>query len=405
VNTASRPGTLRYCRPMTRQPRALYGVVFLDALLMFAIVPLLPAYVRDLHLTKTEVGLVVGVYSGAVLVGSVPVGYLAARVGARRLTIFGVALLAVATFGCAFADGFWALLAARIGQGLSSAVSWTAGMAWLSEASEANVRGRVLGAAMSFATVGTLVGPVIGGVLGGAYGLRVPFVLLGIVTVVLTLVVARAPAAPAGPPPVGVGELVRAVGGSRTMVAALCVMLLVAVVSGTIDTLVPLRLGVDGWSAVAITAVLSASGVLASASNYGVGRIFDRFGGVPIAVVSIVGMAAVVGALAAAPSALLLALLFVAATIPISGQYAVGFPLCAEGADEAGLAHANVFGLLNLTWGAGFLIGPAAGAALAQATSDRLTYCVLVALSLAVAVALRPLALSVRECQPSRLNA
>jgi MFS family permease len=278
-------------------------------------------------------------------------------------------------------------------------------MAWLSEASEPNARGRVLGAAMSFATVGTLIGPVIGGVLGGAYGLRLPFVLLGIVTVVLTLVVARAPAAPAGPAPVGVGQLVRAVGGSRTMVAALSVMLLVAVVSGTIDTLVPLRLGVDGWSAVAITAVLSASGVLASVSNYGVGRIFDRFGGVPIAVVSIVGMAAVVGGLAAAPSAAMLAALFIAATVPISGQYAVGFPLCAEGADDAGLAHANVFGLLNLTWGAGFLIGPAAGAALAAATSDRLTYGVLVALSLAVAVALRPLALSVRECQPSRLNA
>jgi MFS transporter, DHA1 family, solute carrier family 18 (vesicular amine transporter), member 1/2 len=390
---------------MRRQPRALYGVVFLDALLMFAIVPLLPAYVRDLHLTKTEVGLIVGIYSGAVLVGSVPVGYLAGRVGARRLTIFGVALLAAATFGCAFADSFWALLAARVGQGLSSAVSWTAGMAWLSEASEPNVRGRVLGAAMSFATVGTLVGPVIGGVLGGAYGLRAPFVLLGIVTVVLTIVVARAPAAAAAPAPVGVGELVRAVGGSRTMVAALSVMLLVAVVSGTIDTLVPLRLGADGWSAVAITAVLTAAGVLASASNYGVGRIFDRFGGVPIAVVSILGMAAVVAGLAAAPSALFLALLFIAATIPISGQYAVGFPLCAEGADDAGLAHANVFGLLNLTWGAGFLIGPAAGAALAQATSDRLTYGVLVGLSLAVAVALRPLALSMRECQPSRLNA
>jgi predicted MFS family arabinose efflux permease len=232
-----------------------------------------------------------------------------------------------------------------------------------------------------------------------------PFVLLGIITVALTLVVARAPAAPAGPVPVGVGELMRAVGGSRTMVAALSVMLLVAVVSGTIDTLVPLRLGVDGWSAVAITAVLSASGVVASASNYGVGRIFDRFGGVPIAVVSIVGMAAVVGGLAAAPSAALLAALFIAATVPISGQYAVGFPLCAEGADDAGLAHANVFGLLNLTWGAGFLIGPAAGAALAAATSDRLTYGVLVVLSLAVAVALRPLALSMKECQPSRLNA
>jgi MFS family permease len=96
---------------------------------------------------------------------------------------------------------------------------------------------------------------------------------------------------------------------------------------------------------------------------------------------------------------------FVAATLPISGQYAVAFPLCAEGADQAGVAHSNVFGLLNLAWGGGFLVGPAAGAALAQATSDRVTYAVLVVASLAVAASLRPLALAQRECQPSRLNA
>ncbi len=390
---------------MRRQPRVVYWVVFLDALLMFAIVPLLPGYVHDLHLSKTQAGLVVGIYSGAVLVFSVPVGYLAARVGARPLTIFGVALLAAATFGCAFAHGFWPLLAARTGQGLSSAISWTAGMAWLSEASEPGSRGRVLGSAMSFATVGTIIGPVVGGLLGGAYSLRTPFLLLGSITLVLTVLVWRAPAGAAAAPPVGVRALVRAIGGSRAVVAALGMMVLVATVSGTLDTLVPLRLGVDGYSAAAITVVLTAAGLLASASNYGVGLIFDRFGGIPIALASIVGMALFVAALAAAPTGLALAVVFVASTPAITGQYAVAFPLCAEGADGAGLAHANVFGLLNLAWGAGFLVGPAAGAALAQASSDRITYLVLVALSLAAAVALRPLALSYRECQPSRLNA
>jgi hypothetical protein len=112
-----------------------------------------------------------------------------------------------------------------------------------------------------------------------------------------------------------------------------------------------------------------------------------------------------VAALAAAPTGLALAIIFVASTPAITGQYAVAFPLCAEGADEAGLAHANVFGLLNLAWGAGFLVGPAAGAALAQATSDEVTYVVLALVSLLAAVALRPLALSYKECQPSRLNA
>ena len=139
----------------------------------------------------------------------------------------------------------------------------------------------------------------------------------------------------------------------------------------------PLRLGVDGYSAAAITVVLTTAGVVASASNYGVGLIFDRFGGIAIALVAIVAMAVFVAALAAAPTGLALAIIFVASTPAITGQYAVAFPLCAEGADAAGLAHANVFGLLNLAWGAGFLVGPAAGAALAQATSDEVTYVVL----------------------------
>ena len=227
-------------------------------------------------------------------------------------------------------------------------------MAWLSEGTEPGSRGRVLGTAMSFATVGTLVGPVAGGLLGGAYGPRVPFTLLGCVALALTVAVMRAPAGAAGVRPVGIGTLVRGVGASRGVITALVMMVLVAIVSGTLDTLVPLRLGSDGYSAAAITLVLSAAGVLATAGTYGTGRIFDRFGGIPIAITSIVVMAAFVAALAAARSGLQLAVVFVAATLPITGQYAVAYPLCAEGADSAGLGHANVFGLLNVAWGAGF---------------------------------------------------
>ena len=69
--------------------------------------------------------------------------------------------------------------------------------------------------------------------------------------------------------------------------------------------------------------------------------------------------------------------IFLASTPPIAGQYAVAFPLCAAGADDAGVAHSSVFGILNLAWGLGFLVGPAAGAAIAEASSDRVTYAIL----------------------------
>jgi len=57
------------------------------------------------------------------------------------------------------------------------------------------------------------------------------------------------------------------------------------------------------------------------------------------------------------------------------------------------MGQAVAFGLLNLAWGAGFAVGPAAGAAIATASSDRLTYAILVVLTCAVAARLRWLAL------------
>jgi predicted MFS family arabinose efflux permease len=376
-----------------RRPRVIYPVVLVDALLMFAIVPLLPRYSGALHLSKAQAGLVVGAYSGAVLVGSPFVGQWSARVGPRRLTILGVALLAAATFAYAGALSFWVLLAARIGQGVSSAISWTAGLAWLSQASPAAERGRVLGAAMSFAAVGTVAGPAAGGALAAAFGLRVPFVVLGFVAVALTVACLAAPDAGRGPAPVPAVEMLRRVRSSTLVLAALAIMTLVATVSGTLDTLIPLRLGADGYSTLALTVVLTASGVLATACNYMVGVGFDRFGGVPIAVASMIATGALVAVLVLDESAVTLIAVFLVSTAPIAGQYAVAFPLCAAGADRVGLAHSNVFGLLNLSWGAGFLVGPAAGAAIAQVGSDRVTYAVLVVLTIAATAWMRRLAL------------
>ena len=356
---------------------------------MFAIVPLLPQYARDLHLSKTQAGVAVGAYSGAVLLGSPVVGHWSPRLGARRLTIFGVALLSIATLALAGVSTFLGLFAVRVGQGFSSAISWTAGMAWLSEASPAAERGGVLGLAMSCASIGTLVGPVVGGALGSAYGVKWPFVILAAAAAALTAACLAAPPAPEAPAAVPARALLRRVGSSRLVVAALVVMTLVATVSGTLDTLVPLRMGQAGYSALAITALLTAAGVLATGCNYSVGLLFDRIGGVRIAIASMLATAALVAVPVAFTSAVVVMAVFLVSTPPIAGQYAVAFPLCAAGADRERVSHAAVFGLLNVAWGLGFLVGPAAGAAIAEASSDQVTYAILSVMTVSVALLVR----------------
>ena len=164
----------------------IYPIVFFDALLMFALVPLLPDYVDALGMSKAQAGAVIGIYSAATLVMALPAGRVADRFGPRRITIAGVALMTASTLVYAFAHSFWMLLAARGGQGTASAISWTAGLAWLSSGTAPERRGATLGMAMTCGSVGALLGPVLMGPLSSWLGIRTPFVLLAAVALVLT---------------------------------------------------------------------------------------------------------------------------------------------------------------------------------------------------------------------------
>jgi predicted MFS family arabinose efflux permease len=385
---------------MRRVQPVILSIVFFDAFLMFVLVPLLPHYVHTLGLSKSQAGAVIGVYSAATLVFALPVGRVADRLGPRRITVAGVALLAVSTLAYAFAGSFWVLFAARGVQGVSSAISWTAGLAWLSAATPAERRGSALGTAMTMGTLGSFFGPVVAGPLSRVLGARDLFLVLAAIAALL-MVWSLLPAEVHAPPDrhAGLAETFRLALRSRLIACAVFVMTLVAVVSGLLETLVPLRLGVAGYSATQISLVLGLAGIGAAATQLLVGRAYDRIGGLRIAYVSVAAMAVVLAAIAVPRAALPIAVVFVVGTPAISGQYAVAFPLATAGADQVGLPHGIVLGAINVCWGLGFFVGPALGAAIAQATSDRLTYALCAVLSAAALPALRALALDSRECQ------
>lgn len=387
---------------MRRLAPIIYAIVFFDALLLFAIVPLLPDYVTALHLSKTQAGGAIGIYSAATLAVALPAGRIADRLGPRRITVGGVALMTLSTLAYADAHSFWVLLAARGGQGVASGISWTAGLAWLSSSAPPDRRGRALGLAMTFGSVGALMGPVLAGPLASWMGIRAPFVLLAAVAAVLT-VASALPADVRGThvEHVGLLDTLRIAVRGRLMACAVLVMVLVAAVSGVLDTLVPLRMGAAGYSATAISLTLALAGLGSALTQGVVGRVYDRLGGLRIAFVSIAAMAVLTALLAVPGSALALAVIFVVGAPAVAAQYAISFPLAAEGADEVGLPHGIVLGAMNVCWGIGFFIGPSAGAAIAQASSDRVTYLLAALLAVVALPLLRALALSPTECQES----
>jgi predicted MFS family arabinose efflux permease len=378
----------------------IYSIVFLDALLMFAIVPLLPSYARDLGLSTTQAGIVVAVYSGTVLVCGLPAGRAADRFGARPVTILGIALLAVSTGAYGFSHTFLALLLARMGQGVSSAISWSAGLAWLSEATPEARRPAALGGAMAAGSTGALVGPVVGGPLGEHLGIRAPFVIFAVFAAAITVWSLFLPGARGhAEVTVGVRDLPRLAARNPLIGATLLITLLVALVSGVTETLVPLHLGGEGYSPGEISIVLGAAGVLGVLSNLICGRIYNRFGGIRIARAALLCASVGTLGLAAAGEARIVSLVYIAMTPAIAFQYAVAFPLAAEGAQRERLPQGVILGAINVCWGLGFMIGPAAGAAIAQALSESISYLLAMGVCLGGWWALRSLALSPSECQ------
>ena len=99
------------------------------------------------------------------LLGALPAGWLAARVGrqAHRAARTGAAhRITSVVFG--FAQNVLVLDVARFAQGVGGACSWAGGLAWLVCARPRPTgAGRVIGSALGAAIVGVLLGPALGG--------------------------------------------------------------------------------------------------------------------------------------------------------------------------------------------------------------------------------------------------
>jgi len=78
-------------------------VVFADTMMFAAIIPLIPVFADDYGLSKLQAGLLVGAYGAGAMIGGIPAGLLAARIGPNRTVVLGLAALALASVAFALA--------------------------------------------------------------------------------------------------------------------------------------------------------------------------------------------------------------------------------------------------------------------------------------------------------------
>lgn len=355
---------------MRRLLALVSAIVFVDAMLFTALTPLVPGYAEEFDLSKTGAGLLVGAFGAGALLGGVPGGLAAARLGPKRAVLAGLLLLAASAFAFAFAGSPLALGAARLVQGASSTVTWAGALAWIAVATPAARRGQVLGTAFGAAVFGAVVGPVFGGV-AELVGIRASFAALGVAALAFALLAGAQ--RPQPPEPARAGGLLRALRDARFL-GGLWLNTLPALLFGMLAVLAPLALDQSGWSALSIGLVFFSAGLVEVALNPFLGRLSDRRGRLLPIRVTLAASVAVSAGLAAASTPALIAVLVCAAAVTFGGFYTPGLALTSHRAEAAGLAQGLAFGVMNSAWALGNMAGPALGGALASALGDAVPY-------------------------------
>jgi MFS family permease len=342
------------------------AVVWVDTMLYAALTPLLPHFAHTLHLSKAGAGALVGADAAGALVGGLPGGAAAARLGARRAVLGGLTLMALASLGFAFADGFWPLATARFFQGCASGFTWAGAFGWLLAAAPRDRRGTLIGTALGAAVFGALFGPVVGAAAALIGRATVFTALAGLAVVLGAWAMRLEPIPPEAPSMSAWGRALR---NSRFR-SGLALMALPSLLWGVLSTLAPLRLADAGWGAAAIGGAWLVASAFETVLSPTAGRVLDRRGvALPVQVALAAGAAVSVG-LALSPRPLAYVPLLVIAGGAYGVLFTPAFALIAEGAEQTGLAQGMAFGLMNAAWASGALIGPAAGGAIADASGD-----------------------------------
>ena len=155
--------------------RAVALVAFMD---LFMQLPVIATYARSLGAPAAMIGVTVGMYSAANLLGNLGAGALLDRMDRKRLVVIGMLLTAASLYAYSFVDTPAQLLVLRAAHGLFAGVLAPGAFAMLGDR-ERSQRVRSMGMSGSLIAVSAVIGPPLAGGIREMLGFEAVFATSG----------------------------------------------------------------------------------------------------------------------------------------------------------------------------------------------------------------------------------
>ncbi|MCJ7549480.1 MAG: MFS transporter [Anaerolineae bacterium] len=181
-----------YLRRLLRDPLIL--PVYVPAFVLFLgsalLSPVLPLYAEDFEVSYAWIGAVASARALGMLLMDIPSGLLLRRLGHKRAILLGMAVTVGFCAAMSWAGSIQEAFLYQLVSGFGMALYGIARHAYITEHAPKSNRGRSMALFGGLVRIAGFIGPSIGGFAAARMGLRVPFVVAGLVSVPALLSVA-----------------------------------------------------------------------------------------------------------------------------------------------------------------------------------------------------------------------
>lgn len=266
----------------------LSALVFTSVTSEFLPTGLLPDMAAELGVSESQIGLLITVFAGTVVLTAAPLATLTRRFSRKSLVITVLLVFALGNIMAALAPTYAVLLIARVIGGLAHGLFWSVVGAYAGHLVPRNQLGRAVAIISGGGTAAFVLGVPVGTAIGHLLGWRLAFAVIAGIVLILTLVALRLVPAVQHITPLKTGEIHLPLHKDKSIpgIVLLCILIVMIITGHNIfyTYIAPFLIGPVGLDSGAVAGVLFMYGGAGAIGVVLAGLFVDRFPRLALAV-------------------------------------------------------------------------------------------------------------------------